>query len=166
MVVLLWHVLVNFHIYSSPFYLATTQSQCLLVIGKDYGLNTFYHSWELACQQRLLKTFSGHGSLGSEDGIIWLWLVLANLHIHSSQFYLALAQSWLGRMIVWTIYGIVSLSAEAAKNVNWPWLSPLRGRGSLTMACIDKFAHISLSIVSCYCSVAMFFGHSGAFACQ
>ena len=28
---------------------------------------------------------------------------------------------------------MVSLSAEGAKNVSWPWLSLLRGRGSLTM---------------------------------
>ena len=28
----------------------------------------------------------------------------------------------------------VCLSAEGAKNVPWPWLSPLRGWGSLTMA--------------------------------
>ena len=28
----------------------------------------------------------------------------------------------------------VCMSAEGAKNVSWPWLSPLRGWGSLAMA--------------------------------
>ena len=44
-------------IYSSPFHLATTQSQCLVVIGRDGGLNTLCHSYGFACQQRVLKTF-------------------------------------------------------------------------------------------------------------
>ena len=33
----------------------------------------------------------------------------------------------------------VCLSAERAKNVSWPWLSQLRGRGSLTMAFTGNF---------------------------
>ena len=36
----------------------------------------------------------------------------------------------------------VCLSAEGAKNVSWPWLSPLRGWGSLTMALTGKFVYI------------------------
>ena len=36
----------------------------------------------------------------------------------------------------------VCLSAEGAKNVSWPWLSPLRGWGSLTMASTGKFVYI------------------------
>ena len=36
----------------------------------------------------------------------------------------------------------VCLSAEGTKNVSWPWLSPLRGWGSLTMASIGKFANL------------------------
>ena len=32
------------------------------------------------------------------------------------------------------IYIHIYLSAEGAKNVSWPWLSPIRGWGSLTMA--------------------------------
>ena len=37
----------------------------------------------------------------------------------------------------------VCLSAEGAKNVSWPWLSPPRGWGSLTMAFIDKFIYMA-----------------------
>ena len=35
----------------------------------------------------------------------------------------------------------VCLSAEDAKNVSWPWLSPIRGWGSLTMTSIAKFVY-------------------------
>ena len=34
------------------------------------------------------------------------------------------------------------MSAEGAKNVSWPWLSPLRGWGSLTMSLTAKFIYI------------------------
>ena len=35
----------------------------------------------------------------------------------------------------------VCLSAESAKNVSWPWLSPLQRWGSLTMAFTGKFVY-------------------------
>ena len=31
---------------------------------------------------------------------------------------------------------------EGAKNVSWPWLSPLQGWGSLTMEVTGKFVHM------------------------
>ena len=37
----------------------------------------------------------------------------------------------------------VCLSAEGAKNVSWPWLSPLRGWDSLTMASAGKFVYMA-----------------------
>ena len=40
----------------------------------------------------------------------------------------------------------VCLSAEGAKNFSWPWLSPLRGWGSLTMASTGKFVYIYIYI--------------------
>ena len=40
----------------------------------------------------------------------------------------------------------VSLSAEGAKNVSWPWLSPLRGWVSLTMTSTGKFTYIYIYI--------------------
>ena len=36
----------------------------------------------------------------------------------------------------------VCLSPEGAKNVSWPWLSLLRGWGSLTMTSTGKFVYI------------------------
>ena len=40
----------------------------------------------------------------------------------------------------------ICLSAEGTKNVFWPWLSPLRGLGSLTMALTGKFVCIYIYI--------------------
>ena len=37
----------------------------------------------------------------------------------------------------------VCLSAEGAKNVSWPWLSPLQGWGGLTMSLTGKFVHMA-----------------------
>ena len=33
------------------------------------------------------------------------------------------------------------MSAEGTKNVSWPWLSPIQGWGSLTMAFTGKFVY-------------------------
>ena len=68
-VVWLWHFLVNLDISSSPFHLATAQSQCLMATGMDSGSTTLCHSWGFACQQRLLKTFPGPGHLHSKDRV-------------------------------------------------------------------------------------------------
>ena len=40
----------------------------------------------------------------------------------------------------------VCLSAEGAKNVSWPWLSPLQGWGSLTMTSTGKLVYIYIYI--------------------
>ena len=40
----------------------------------------------------------------------------------------------------------VCLSADGAKNLSWPWLSPLRGKGSLTMISTGKFVCIYIYI--------------------
>ena len=40
----------------------------------------------------------------------------------------------------------VCLPAEGAKNVSWPWLSPLRGWGSLTMASIYIYVYIYIYV--------------------
>ena len=37
----------------------------------------------------------------------------------------------------------VILLAEGFENVSWPWLSPLRGWGSLTKTSIGKFVYIA-----------------------
>ena len=41
----------------------------------------------------------------------------------------------------------VCLSADAAKNISWPWLSPLRGWGSLTMAFTVKFVYMDHHVI-------------------
>ena len=37
----------------------------------------------------------------------------------------------------------VCLSAKGAKNVSWPWLSPIRGWGCLAMAFTAKFVYMT-----------------------
>ena len=71
-----------------------------------------------------------------------------------SQFYMLTIFSCYGSILVpygnwngqWFEHSVsqlqVCLPAEGAKNVSsWPWLSPLQGLGSLTMAFLDKFAY-------------------------
>ena len=53
----------------------------LRLIGRDGGLSTLYQSCEFACQQTVLKTFSGAGYLRSKDGVVWLWHVLVNFYM-------------------------------------------------------------------------------------
>ena len=61
----------------------------------------------------------------------------------------------------------ICLSAQGAKNVSWPWLSPLAGWGCLTMASTGKFVDICISylliIRDCGLSTLC---HSCRFACQ
>ena len=40
------------------------------LIERDGGLSTLCHSCGFACQQSVLKTFSGPGYLRSEDGVV------------------------------------------------------------------------------------------------
>ena len=92
-VVWLLHFLVNFHLYGQPFYLATTQSQCLMVIEIDGGLNTLCHLFRLVCQQRVLKAFLSPVYLHYKDEVVWLWHLLINLHLYDPPFYLPTTQS-------------------------------------------------------------------------
>ena len=48
------------YIYSSPFYLATTQLQCLTVIGRNGRLSILFHSCGFARHQRVLKRRGAH----------------------------------------------------------------------------------------------------------
>ena len=43
----------------------------------------------------------------------------------------------------WKQRYIACMSAEGAKNVSWPWLSPLQGWGSLTMSLTGKFVYMA-----------------------
>ena len=80
-VVWLWHP-------QEYLYVWLTISSCYgsipLALGltlRDGGLRTLCHSCGFACQQRVLKMFSGLGSLHSDDGVVWLWHPLVNLYI-------------------------------------------------------------------------------------
>ena len=69
-IVLLLHVQVNLYTQSSPFYLATAQSQYIMALGRDGVLSTLCHSCGFAYQQRVLKTFPHPVYLYSEDGVV------------------------------------------------------------------------------------------------
>ena len=47
-------------------------------------------------------------------------------------------------MVVWALCVIVAglIIAEGAKYVSWPWVYPVLGLGSVTMAFVGKFVHI------------------------
>ena len=47
----------------------------------------------------------------------------------------------------------VCLSAEGTKNVSWPWLSPLRGWGSLWHLLVNLYMWRTVS--SCYSSIPL-----------
>ena len=73
--------------YSSPFLLATPQSQCLMVIGRDGGLSNLCHScglWAYVSEEGVQKTFPGPGYLSSEDGQsdYGIWHLFVNLYIY------------------------------------------------------------------------------------
>ena len=137
-VVWLWHPLGNL-------YIRVTISSCygsiflaLGLITTDGGLRTLCHSCRFPCQQRVLKTFSGSGYLHSEDGVVWLWHRLVNLHILLTIFScygsipLALRVDREGWWFEHPMsFLMICLSTKGAKNISWSWLSPLRGWGSL-----------------------------------
>ena len=64
----LWHPLLNLYIWLTISSCHRSITLALGLIWKDGALSTLCHSCGFACQQRLLKTFSGHGYLHSEDG--------------------------------------------------------------------------------------------------
>ena len=76
-------------------------------------------------------------------------VIYMELCIYGSTFHFAMAQSFFLKFDKdgWWFEHFVSqlrvcLSAEGAKNVSWPWLSPLQGWGSLTMVFTGKFVQI------------------------
>ena len=111
----------------------------------------------LAFIQKTLKV-SGPGCLRPEDGGVWLWYLLVNLYIliTISSCYDSIPLNWgligrdggLSTLVSWLW---VCLSAEGAKNVSLPCLSPLWGWGILTMAFTHKFVYIYIYIYIYIC---------------
>ena len=86
-VVWLWHPLVNLYIWLTTSSCYGSIPLALGLLGRDGGLSTLCHSCGFACQQRVLKTFTGPGYLHSEDGVAWLWHPLVNLYIYIYIYY-------------------------------------------------------------------------------
>ena len=86
-VVWLWHPLVNLYIWLAISSCYGTIPMDLGLIERDGGLSTLCplcHSCGFACQQRVLKTFSGPGYLHSENVVVWLWHPLVNLYVYTN----------------------------------------------------------------------------------
>ena len=79
-IVLLRYFLENLGIFSSQFYLATSQFHYLIVIRMDSSLSTLCHSRGVPCQQRVLKRCPDPGYLRSR--IVWLWHCMVNLFVY------------------------------------------------------------------------------------
>ena len=100
------------------------------------------------CRERVLKRFPGPDYLRSEEGVVWLWHILVNLHINGSPFYLAAAQSQCF-MVIWRDGGLRNLCHScgfACQSVlkMFPGHENLRPEdrwGSLTMTLFGKFVH-------------------------
>ena len=86
-VVWLWHQVVNFYIWLTIWSCYGSRPLALGLIVRAGGLRTLCHSCGFACQQRVLKTFTGPGYLHSEDGVAWLWHPLVNLYIYIYIYY-------------------------------------------------------------------------------
>ena len=78
-VVWIWHSLVNLYIWLTIWSCYSSIPLTLGLLERDGGLSTLSHSCWFSCQQRVLKTFPGHGYLHSEDEVVWLWHSLVNL---------------------------------------------------------------------------------------
>ena len=80
-VVWLWHPLLNLYVWLiiSSCYCSITLA--LVLIVRNGGLSTLFHSDGFACQQRVLKTFPGPGYLHFENGVVWPWHPLVNLYV-------------------------------------------------------------------------------------
>ena len=87
-VVCLWHPYVNLYIWLtiSSCYGSIRLGLCLIL--RNGGLSTPCQSCGFGCHQRVLKTFLGSGYLLSEDGVVWVWHPLVNLHIWLKNFIL------------------------------------------------------------------------------
>ena len=80
-VVWLWHSLVNYYIWLTILSWYGSIPLALELIGSDGGFRTLCHSYDFACQKKVLKTFSGLGYLHSEDGVVWPWHSFLCLYI-------------------------------------------------------------------------------------
>ena len=81
-VVWLSHLLVNLYIWITISSCYGSIPLTLRLIGRDGDLSTLCHSCGFAFQRRVLKTFPGPGYFNSEDGVVWLSLLLVNLCIY------------------------------------------------------------------------------------
>ena len=87
----LGYFVVNLHIYSSLFYLATVQFRYVMAIEKVvWALRVIVVG--LLVSRGCWKRFTTQNISAPKMGVVWLWHFLVNLHIYDSPFYIATAQ--------------------------------------------------------------------------
>ena len=121
------------------------------VYGKAYSSNK-HVSWPWLSPLRgcgsLLSPLRGCGSLTMSlaGKFVYIWLTISSCY-GSIPLTLGLIGRDGGLSTLCHSCGLACcLSAGGTKNVSWPWLSPLRGWGCLTMSLIGKFVCVSLYV--------------------
>ena len=183
-VVWLWHLLINLCIWFTISSCYSSIPLTLGLIGRNGGLRTLCHSYGLACQQRVLKTFPGPGYLRSKDGLIWPWHLQVNLYIWltisscygSIPLNLGLVGRDGGLSTLWHSCGF---ACQQSVSKTFPGPGYLRSKDGLVWLWhLLINLHIWLTISSCYDSIPLALGligrdgglstlfHSCGFSCQ
>ena len=69
-------------------------------------------------------------------------MITSQIKFEASVWRLIVGQSWVQHEVVRSNPTRANFVAEGARNVSWPWLSPLQGWGSLTLASTSKFLYM------------------------
>ena len=88
------------------------------------------------------------------------FIITSQIKFETSVWRLIVGQSWVQQEVVRSNPTRANFVAEGAKNVSWPWLSLLRGQGSMNMASTGNL-NIWLTILSCYGSIPFTLGLIG-----
>ena len=131
--ILLWFNPFGLRVESERWWFEHSMSKLLICLSTESAKNVCW-PW--------LFPLRGWGSLAMisigkfvyiGDRFVLLWLNPFGLSVDSEGWWFEHSMSWLR----------VCLSAEAAKNVSWPWVSPLRGWGTLTMTSTGIFVCVA-----------------------
>ena len=150
----LWHWLVNLYIWLTISSFYGSFPLALGLIGRDSGLSTLL-SWLWVCLSAEGAKNVSCPWLSSLRGCRSLTMALTGKFAYMAHHFILLRLNpfglrvdregwWFEHSMSWLR---VCLSAEGAKNVSWPRLSPLRGCGSLTMASTSKFVYMAHHLI-------------------
>ena len=129
------------------------------LVKTDGGLSTLCHSYEFACQKRVLKTFPGSGYFHCQYGVVWLWHLLINLYLwlSISPCYISihLTLELIGGMVIWAlclIFAGLLVSSGFSKHLPGPGCLSFKD-GVFWLWHLRENLYIWLTISSCYVSM-------------